>query len=351
MEREIDRRIGAASAVMRALNRSAMGKKELSRKAKHSIYRLIYVPILTCGHQRWVMTESQVTLKKIEEMQQQQQQLKVACIAEARKTADASGQAVTVLVGQIQLLTAVLTPVPHSRGVAETSRTKVRASKEATYPAKHVITRLTGWTCLILCQTEDPKSLPKSGELSALCWEPLCGQCGPKPCFLEFVPTLGGNSLVYSATGVSPLMATLVYQAPLFEFQEDEVAVPSVRANLTPAYQPGQMASTAMAFVLEKETNMAQRERKKCRCSIEDTLRNRECRLKLHGMKPRDSGVNGGTLLLTAGWIEREEKGVDRGEERRGEERRGEERREERRGEEAMNGRHTPVQLIRFLYP
>ncbi|TWW53503.1 hypothetical protein D4764_0211300 [Takifugu flavidus] len=148
MEREIDRRIGAASAVMRALNRSAMGKKELSRKAKHSIYWLIYVPILTYGHQRWVMTESQVTLKKIEEMQQQQQQLKVACIAEARKTADASGQAVTVLVGQIQLLTAVLTPVPHSLGVAEISRTKVRASKEATYPAKHVITCLTGWTCL-----------------------------------------------------------------------------------------------------------------------------------------------------------------------------------------------------------
>ncbi|TWW64971.1 hypothetical protein D4764_22G0006180 [Takifugu flavidus] len=45
MEREIDRRIGAASA------------KELSRKAKLSIYRSIYVPILTYGHQRWVMTE------------------------------------------------------------------------------------------------------------------------------------------------------------------------------------------------------------------------------------------------------------------------------------------------------
>ncbi|TWW81724.1 hypothetical protein D4764_01G0015390 [Takifugu flavidus] len=57
MEPEIDRRIGAASAVMRALNRSVLVKKELSRKAKLSIYRSIYVPVLTYGHQCWVMTE------------------------------------------------------------------------------------------------------------------------------------------------------------------------------------------------------------------------------------------------------------------------------------------------------
>ncbi|TWW54485.1 hypothetical protein D4764_0145930 [Takifugu flavidus] len=40
MEREIDRRIGAASAVMRTLHRSVVVKRELSRKAKLSIYRL-----------------------------------------------------------------------------------------------------------------------------------------------------------------------------------------------------------------------------------------------------------------------------------------------------------------------
>ncbi|TWW59478.1 hypothetical protein D4764_06G0010080 [Takifugu flavidus] len=57
MEREINRRIGAASTVMRALNRSVVVKKELSRKAKISIYRSIYIPVLTYGHQRWVMTE------------------------------------------------------------------------------------------------------------------------------------------------------------------------------------------------------------------------------------------------------------------------------------------------------
>ncbi|TWW70807.1 hypothetical protein D4764_17G0002900 [Takifugu flavidus] len=53
MEREIDRQIGAASAVMRALNRSVVVKKELSRNARLSINRSIYVLVLTYGHQRW----------------------------------------------------------------------------------------------------------------------------------------------------------------------------------------------------------------------------------------------------------------------------------------------------------
>ncbi|TWW67452.1 R2DM Retrovirus-related Pol polyprotein from type II retrotransposable element [Takifugu flavidus] len=57
MEREIDRRIGVASAVMRTLHRSVVVKRELSRKAKLSIYRSIFVPTLTYGHELWVMTE------------------------------------------------------------------------------------------------------------------------------------------------------------------------------------------------------------------------------------------------------------------------------------------------------
>ncbi len=57
MEWEIDRRIGAASAVMRLMYRSVVVKKELSRKAKLSIYRSIYGPTLTYGHELWVMTE------------------------------------------------------------------------------------------------------------------------------------------------------------------------------------------------------------------------------------------------------------------------------------------------------
>ncbi|KAK0156508.1 hypothetical protein N1851_000177 [Merluccius polli] len=48
MEREIDR-IGAASAVMRTLHGYVMVKRELSRKAKLSIYQSIFVPALTYG--------------------------------------------------------------------------------------------------------------------------------------------------------------------------------------------------------------------------------------------------------------------------------------------------------------
>ncbi|KAK3513401.1 hypothetical protein QTP70_014229 [Hemibagrus guttatus] len=57
MDREIDSRIGAAAAVMRSMYWSVVVKKELSRKAKLSIYQSIYVPTLTYGHELWVMTE------------------------------------------------------------------------------------------------------------------------------------------------------------------------------------------------------------------------------------------------------------------------------------------------------
>uniref|UniRef100_A0AAY5KR82 Reverse transcriptase domain-containing protein n=1 Tax=Esox lucius TaxID=8010 RepID=A0AAY5KR82_ESOLU len=53
----LDRRIGAASAVKRSMYQSVVVKKELSRKAKLLIYRSIYVPTLTYGHELWVMTE------------------------------------------------------------------------------------------------------------------------------------------------------------------------------------------------------------------------------------------------------------------------------------------------------
>ncbi|KAK3506381.1 hypothetical protein QTP70_003644, partial [Hemibagrus guttatus] len=57
MDCEIDRRIGAAAAVMRSVYRSVVVKKELSRKAKLSIYQSIYVPTLTYGPELWAMTE------------------------------------------------------------------------------------------------------------------------------------------------------------------------------------------------------------------------------------------------------------------------------------------------------
>ncbi|KAK3554945.1 hypothetical protein QTP86_001875 [Hemibagrus guttatus] len=68
MDHEIDRRIGAAAAVMRSMYRSVVVKKELSQKAKLSIYQSIYVPTLTYGHELWVMnkrTRSQIQASKI----------------------------------------------------------------------------------------------------------------------------------------------------------------------------------------------------------------------------------------------------------------------------------------------
>uniref|UniRef100_A0A8C6LTA7 Reverse transcriptase domain-containing protein n=1 Tax=Nothobranchius furzeri TaxID=105023 RepID=A0A8C6LTA7_NOTFU len=57
LEREIDRQIGDASAVMRALYQSVEVKRKLSQRAKLSIYRSIYVPTLTYGHELWVVAE------------------------------------------------------------------------------------------------------------------------------------------------------------------------------------------------------------------------------------------------------------------------------------------------------
>ena len=57
LEREINGRIDTASAVLRALHRPVVVKKELSQKANLSIYWSIYVPTLTYGHELWVGTE------------------------------------------------------------------------------------------------------------------------------------------------------------------------------------------------------------------------------------------------------------------------------------------------------
>ncbi|KAK3568142.1 hypothetical protein QTP86_031382, partial [Hemibagrus guttatus] len=62
MDREIDRRIGAAAALMCSMYWSVVVKKELSQKAKLLIYQSIYVPTLTYGYELWVMTERDVSL-------------------------------------------------------------------------------------------------------------------------------------------------------------------------------------------------------------------------------------------------------------------------------------------------
>ena len=56
-DKEIDARIGQASAVLRELQRSVVLKRELSQTAKLAVFKSIFVPILTYGHELWVMTE------------------------------------------------------------------------------------------------------------------------------------------------------------------------------------------------------------------------------------------------------------------------------------------------------
>ena len=55
---ELNTGIGKACAVMRALHYSVVMKRELSKKAKLSIFKTVFVPSLTYGHEFWVMTET-----------------------------------------------------------------------------------------------------------------------------------------------------------------------------------------------------------------------------------------------------------------------------------------------------
>ena len=55
-DNELDTCIGKASAVMCQLYRSVALKQELSTKAKLSVFRSVFVPILTYGNEYWVMT-------------------------------------------------------------------------------------------------------------------------------------------------------------------------------------------------------------------------------------------------------------------------------------------------------
>ena len=76
-DEELNTPVGKASAAMQALHYSVAIKQELSKKAKLSIFKAVLVPILTYGHESWVMTKtvrSQVQaseirfLQKIEEV-------------------------------------------------------------------------------------------------------------------------------------------------------------------------------------------------------------------------------------------------------------------------------------------
>ena len=56
-DEELDTRIGKAKAVMRALHYLVVMKRELSKKAKLSIFKTVFVPIFTYGDESCVMTE------------------------------------------------------------------------------------------------------------------------------------------------------------------------------------------------------------------------------------------------------------------------------------------------------
>ena len=67
-DEELDTRIGKASAVMRALHYSVVMKRELSKKAKLSIFKAVFVPFINSAHESWVMTKrvrSQVQASEI----------------------------------------------------------------------------------------------------------------------------------------------------------------------------------------------------------------------------------------------------------------------------------------------
>ena len=56
-DNKLDTHIGKASAVIRQLHQSVVLKRELCTTAKLLVFRLVFVPILTYGHECWVMTE------------------------------------------------------------------------------------------------------------------------------------------------------------------------------------------------------------------------------------------------------------------------------------------------------
>ena len=67
-DEELDTRIGKATAVMRALHYSVVMERELSKKAKLSIFKAVFVPILTYGHESWAMTKIMQSQVQVSEM-------------------------------------------------------------------------------------------------------------------------------------------------------------------------------------------------------------------------------------------------------------------------------------------
>jgi cysteinyl-tRNA synthetase len=56
---EINQRISAATKLYHTLGKIFIGKKEITRKTKMTVYQTIFRPVLTFGSESWVMTERQ----------------------------------------------------------------------------------------------------------------------------------------------------------------------------------------------------------------------------------------------------------------------------------------------------
>jgi len=65
---KIDTRIAEAIAGLREFYRSVVTKRELSNTAKLSVFKSVFVPILTYGHESWVMTEKILSQVQAAEM-------------------------------------------------------------------------------------------------------------------------------------------------------------------------------------------------------------------------------------------------------------------------------------------
>ncbi|KAL7853999.1 hypothetical protein AOLI_G00208430 [Acnodon oligacanthus] len=68
-DREIGRRLGQATAVMRSLYWTVVVKRELSQKVKLSVYRSFYILTLTYGHELWDELRIELLLLRIERSQ------------------------------------------------------------------------------------------------------------------------------------------------------------------------------------------------------------------------------------------------------------------------------------------
>ena len=65
---EVDVRIANANAILRELYRSVVTKQELSNTAKLSVFKSVFLPILSYGPESWVMTERTLSQGQAVEM-------------------------------------------------------------------------------------------------------------------------------------------------------------------------------------------------------------------------------------------------------------------------------------------